>query len=111
MTDKEIKDFNEANKAEHSVKNHWAYKYLEPAGFKPLNDDQVGFVRRYKFQDDKGRVINTVTGSSCDYWELESGWDEVCATDEYKKLVINYRRFDLWSGLRDFMKLLKNLEG
>lgn len=101
MNNTELSDFNKANKKKHSVTDHWAHKYLIKAGFKPMNDDQVGFVRTYKFQDDKGRVISASTGSSSDYWSLEEGWEELAKTDEFKKLT-SCSGYFYWAGLKSF---------
>jgi len=60
-------DFETANQIVHPVETQWHYKYLTKYGFKPLDKQGIGFVRRYRYQ--KGQhTITCTTGANADYW-------------------------------------------
>lgn len=65
-------DYSKADKKVHKVEDHWSYKYLIPAGFKPLNKTAVGLVRSFQYR--KGdEIITATTGYSSDRWSSTKG--------------------------------------
>jgi len=69
MTDKEISDFNEANKTIHKVEDQWHYERMIKFGFVPIDLTGVGFVRSYKYEHPQTKQrITVTTGFHGDYW-------------------------------------------
>lgn len=57
-----------ANKKVHSVESQWHYDRMINSGFKAITKSQIGFVRRYDYENGVGHKISAYTGVSADYW-------------------------------------------
>jgi hypothetical protein len=63
--------FEEANKIVHPVETQWHYETMINSGFTPIDKEDIGFVRTYRYS--KGdRIISCTTGSGADYWKDEA---------------------------------------
>jgi hypothetical protein len=70
-----MKNFDEANKKMHSVKDQWHYETMIEHGFTPITKEAQGFVRSYKYKNKNGKIISCRTGCSGDYWVDEDTKD------------------------------------
>lgn len=62
----------EANEKVHPVETQWHYPVLTKYGFTPLDKEQEGFVRSYRYQKGDG-FITCTTGANADYWNVKKG--------------------------------------
>ena len=68
-----MKTITEADQVVHKVENQWHYSIMTRHGYTPIDKEQKGFVRRYKYENAKGKTVVVSTGVHCDYWSAEDG--------------------------------------
>jgi hypothetical protein len=62
-------DFETANDTVHPVETQWHYDTMTEHGYLPLDKEQKGLVRQYRYQHPKTmHTVTVATGSQSDYW-------------------------------------------